>query len=301
MAVITRANLKIRLGIPSTDTSEDDALDALITQVTALCEAYLGFPIEQAVALEFYSGTGRSWLPLRRKPVTIVVAEADTTDGGTTVSGLTSTQAASIIASMPVVGDGIPVGATVASVGGTSVVISSAATATATDARLAFGLAVWLDTGAGRGGQGDDSFADETLLGLGQDVVLDARQGTTAGVFTSYSGMLMRAGNVWTRPLRREGGLLAPFAAGPLADGALNVKVVYTAGWAAASIPADIQLAVMDTIALARLASPFGTFLSSESWDGYSRTLAGLADMAWLGYLSGAGGANLARYKRLSV
>lgn len=71
----TLTKLKYHLGIPTTDTSEDNKLNQLITEVEASVLRYLrrgNFISEQKT--EYYDGTGRETLVLRRRPVTAVAA-----------------------------------------------------------------------------------------------------------------------------------------------------------------------------------------------------------------------------------
>lgn len=297
MAAITVPFVKIRLGISADDTSEDAALTALVPQCQALAEKALGFALERSIDTVYLDGTGREWVTLPRKPVTIVTAEGDTTISSTTISGLPAATVLALVAGMPVVGDNIPAGATVVSATGTSCVISSAATATASDTWITFGMAVWLDTNAGMGGQGADGFADDTLLTPGVDYTLRGTTTASGGVIVSNSGLLWRPSG-WERPSRRKGGLLARYVAGPLPDGGQNIKCVYTPGYAPGTIPADIQLGLIEVLSLAR-AFAGGAFLTSESFDGYSYSRQ-LGDV-WQGYMAGPGGAMLNRYKRLPV
>jgi hypothetical protein len=296
MAVITRVALKLRLGIPSTDTSEDDALDALITQVTALVEKWLGYPLEQSTTTVYLDGTGREWLMLPGKPCTCVTTTGTTTDASTTVSSIPAAAIASIVAGMPVVGTGIPSGATVSSLGATSVVLSSAATADGTAVRLDFGLSIWEDP-TGWYGQGDDAFDSDTLLTPGIYALRRDGRGPLAGL--SVSGMVQRANGLWLSYPRRQGGLLSSFIPGPVAgQGAL--KVAFTSGYTSALMPADVQLAVMDVIGLVRASSPDGRLINSTSWDGYSVSYANV-EASFLGYIGGTGGAILAPHRRMPL
>lgn len=72
MALTTVANIKLFLGIPSTNVAEDARLGYLLTLATAAITAYLGRNIESAAYTEYYSGNGMRLLALRQRPVTAV-------------------------------------------------------------------------------------------------------------------------------------------------------------------------------------------------------------------------------------
>ena len=135
--------------------------------------------------------------------------------------------------------------------------------------------------------------------------------GTTAGSFPTLltsgvdyawrpsTSLIWRVNGVWGRYRMRLRDDLAVRPVGPL-PGSGNIKVIYVAGFAV--VPDDLQLAVIDTIALARAGAGRGGFLQSESYDGYSYSLAGLnTSAAWMGYLAGPGGAILNNYRRIPV
>lgn len=69
MALADIDNVKLALGIAADDTSEDDLLNLLIAQVTALIEAELHRKILRANYVEYYSGTGTPFLVLAQRPV----------------------------------------------------------------------------------------------------------------------------------------------------------------------------------------------------------------------------------------
>lgn len=148
---------------------------------------------------------------------------------------------------------------------------------------------------SGYWGQGDTPFDSSTALTEGTDYALRMDPNDPSG--NASAGLIYRINGVWPRPFRRSTGLLSPHVLGPLA-GAGNIKVVFVAGYT--SIPQDIQLAVCDVVALARIAAPYGGLLNSESYDGYSYSLVGQsAQAAFLGYLGSAGGMILNRYRRI--
>lgn len=70
MALITRAEYKASMGIPSGDTTHDALHDALIAHVDAAIKRHLRQNIESATYTEFYSGDGTPHLFLRQLPVT---------------------------------------------------------------------------------------------------------------------------------------------------------------------------------------------------------------------------------------
>jgi len=299
MAIATLAQLKQRLGVPTADTSQDDALTALLAQAQALAEKHVGYPFEQTAAVtEYHAGTGREYLSLRRVPVTFVQPTGTVASGSTAVTGLSS--ASRLVAGMPVVApDYLPAGTVLSSVnaGALTAVLSRAATASGSGVRLSCGCAAWLDQGA-EAGQGEDDFPEDTALEPGTDYSLRPTSGP-AGLFAS--GLLRRPGGVWPRHARRTSGWLHAAVPGPLSADQ-TIKVVYTAGWAAADIPADLAWAVLDVCALAFRGRVAGGVVSSVSFDGLSFSLdSGRLMDAWMGWLAGGGGAILARYRRTPV
>jgi hypothetical protein len=71
VALITRENLKVWLGI--TTTAEDDFLDDVVAGVDAGVKSFLRRDIEQATYTEeLYDGNGREYFYLREYPVTSV-------------------------------------------------------------------------------------------------------------------------------------------------------------------------------------------------------------------------------------
>lgn len=120
------------------------------------------------------------------------------------------------------------------------------------------GLTVWKDDG-GWYGQGNNAFADSTKLTLGTDYILiiDNPDG-----ITSNCGILLSINGPWYAPLTPTATLTPQFRRTP----AGNVKVQYTAGYDAASMPADLKLCVYLMIALLRQLTPNGMFYSSEGY-----------------------------------
>lgn len=116
-------------------------------------------------------------------------------------------------------------------------------------------------------GDGDAATSDD-LLTAGTDYTLDRDQETTGSSIKSKSGVVFRIGGVWPRPSARAANLLA---AAP-GHGLGNIKVVYVAGWPAASIPTDIKLALHQMIAIIRKTAQDGGSVQSESLDYWSQT-----------------------------
>src|ERR1043166_3681845 len=74
MALSTVANIKLFLGIPSTNVTEDARLGYLLTLATAAITEYLGRNIESTTYTEYISGNGMRLLELRQRPVTAVTS-----------------------------------------------------------------------------------------------------------------------------------------------------------------------------------------------------------------------------------
>lgn len=79
MPLTSTAALKLHLGL--TGTGEDAFLDQLLAGVEAGVLLYLGRNIESAAATEYYDGSGREALALRRRPVTAVASVYLDSDG----------------------------------------------------------------------------------------------------------------------------------------------------------------------------------------------------------------------------
>src|SRR5215468_6831952 len=127
MSVITLDQLKVRLGISSSDTSEDAALSALIPQVQGIAERHVGYALEYAVRTEVYPGTLREWISLAGKPCYWYTPTGNLAKGSAVVSAVSDTTG--IQPGMPVAGVGLPSGATVLSVdSAVQITLSQAAT-----------------------------------------------------------------------------------------------------------------------------------------------------------------------------
>lgn len=79
---------------------------------------------------------------------------------------------------------------------------------------------------------------------------------------TSKSAILVRIGNIWTRPQIRQRGFLSPY----VGESFGNVKVTYTAGYTIDTLPAMIRQAANLLVAKTRYMFPLGVELASESF-----------------------------------
>lgn len=133
---------------------------------------------------------------------------------------------------------------------------------------------LYLDS-AGYYGSGTNAFAAATLLTAGGDyaLVLDGNDGTT-----SKSGTIRRIGlvnvqglGVLAYPSGYRQQTLSGWDRGniwPLGDG--NIKVTYTAGYAATAIPDDLRAAVHLLVAELQAVKGLGKMLQQESYIDYS-------------------------------
>ena len=124
---------------------------------------------------------------------------------------------------------------------------------------------LYLDPSAAYG-EATDAFAAATLLTAGTDYNL-ARDANPYPE-KSRSGWVVKIGGVWPRPGEGVSGLLGSY------PGSSNgsIKVTYTAGFV--TIPADLVLAVCQLVAEMRRTSSSGGVMQSESFYGYSYSLA---------------------------
>lgn len=117
---------------------------------------------------------------------------------------------------------------------------------------------VWEDR-QGLWGNAPDAFAATTALTHGTDfsLAIDSDDGT------SRSGLLIRNNAAWPRPDLRQRGFLSPW----VGDARGNVKVTYTGGYTADTLPADIVMACVSLVGRMRHVFPLGVPLSSESYE----------------------------------
>lgn len=137
---------------------------------------------------------------------------------------------------------------------------------------------VWLDYSGRYGDNPNGSFANPPLI-LGTDYSIpydgqlgddcDDSQDTTP---VCKASMIQRIGAVWPGRWVRTMGLT-----GALIPGAGNIKITYTAGWTQDTLPMTVRLAICQIANVILRSAPFGGFLQSESWQGYSYSLGLLA------------------------
>ena len=101
--------------------------------------------------------------------------------------------------------------------------------------------------------------ATDTLLTYGDDYVcqIDSDDGL------SKSGILVRIGDFWPRPIVRQRGYLSPYAAQSFG----NVKIVYYGGHTVETLPAAFRMAANLLVARLRAVFPLGAETSSESYE----------------------------------
>lgn len=121
-------------------------------------------------------------------------------------------------------------------------------------------LAVVVDEG-GNFGAASGAFQGPGAIPLvyGQDYTLRIDQADGG----SRSGLLIRIGNYWPRPMVRQTGLLSPF----VGDDTGSVQVTYTAGYTQDTLPAQLRAAVNLLVARMRYILPLGVELGSESYE----------------------------------
>lgn len=120
-------------------------------------------------------------------------------------------------------------------------------------------IQVFLDESGNFGSTSGSFDAGTTALTYGQDFALEIDQDDG----TSRSAILYRLGNLWPRPSVRQRGLLSPFL-GPSIG---NIKVVYTAGYTADTLPAQLRLACNLLVARLRYLFPLGMEIGSEGYE----------------------------------
>ena len=103
------------------------------------------------------------------------------------------------------------------------------------------------------------SFGAGTLLTYGEDYGLwiDQDDGT------SRSGILIRRNSIWPKAFARQVGTLSPFVNTVYG----NIKVVYTGGYVAGSIPYELQAAAIAIATKLRYTFPLGLEIIGESYE----------------------------------
>ena len=144
-----------------------------------------------------------------------------------------------------------------------------------------------------------DGFFGEVTDGFVTEKLVD---GVDYGLRRQYknrpckSGILVRCNGIWPARKARKNGDILP---GTI-DGQGNISVKYTAGFAAADIPVEIEKACLDLVSVLRLTRGTGGELSSFSIEGFSQSLGSGASKDSMAALTSAKGI-LARYARWVV
>lgn len=192
------SSLRLHLGVPSSDTTEDTALTQFLTQAEALVREYVrhAWAVPAATYTYYHDGRNTDTIILRQRPVVSVTS-------------------------------------------------------------------VHLDRGAFYG-TGEDAFAAATLLTAGSDYALEPDQPDGS----SRSGLLRRLNGVWPPAVQYQRGNLSA----AMIDSKGPIRVVYVAGFAAGSVPAQLELAV-NLVAGNLRTWRMGVPMSSASYDGFSAQL----------------------------
>lgn len=135
----------------------------------------------------------------------------------------------------------------------------------------------------------DGSFPSATLLTEGVDYALvkDGRNGL------AETGRVMRIPGVWPGRLQWRAGLLSPQSMPSLGA----IRVVYVAGYS--SVPAEIPLAIWQTVAELMARRKNGLLKSSESFDGASLAFI-QQEASQLLLLPGSRAQVVSRYRRIT-
>lgn len=137
-ALTTLARVKDRLYDTSAGATQPSAFDAVLTRMINSCTDWVEREcggrrfVQTLYTNEIYSAVGprQKRVVLRQAPVIFQTVTGNTTLGNTTIAGISSTTA--MVVGMRVMGDNIPAGATIASIGNTSIVLSAAPTTSIT-------------------------------------------------------------------------------------------------------------------------------------------------------------------------
>jgi hypothetical protein len=272
MSLTTLTSLKVELGIPTTDTSEDAYLTAQIRKCSAAIRRYtrrsfLGGLIQSATLAN----------------PTIVTAPGHGLKTGNVIllGGTNTTPSLDGLQTVTRIDDdtfSIPVNVTVAGTKGyyakqfTEFYAGTGARFLILNNRPVHSItSLYLDP-SGYYGDGPDAFGASTLLVAGTDyeLVKDNANETEK----SLRGFLARISDYWPRPGQRTAGLLADTAGQALG----NIKVTYVAGYF--PVEPDLSFACEQAIKLVRSMGERGRSLSSESDGYYSYTIEPASDKA---------------------
>lgn len=119
-------------------------------------------------------------------------------------------------------------------------------------------LQVFEDRGGYFGSTSGAFDATLSVLQFGIDYCLDVKEDGRP----SRSGLLIRIGEFWPRPMIRRRGYLSPYVGQSFG----NVKVIYTAGYTTESLPRQIREAANLLVTRMRYLYPLGMELSSDSF-----------------------------------
>lgn len=277
------------LGIPPEVTTSDGVINLHLSDaervILRYCKKADGATFDRQIYTEYRDGPGQPELALWQRPVQVFLLNGTVTEGSYTVTGISS--AATLLAGMPVTGNGVPAETYVASVDSlTQVTLTAAATATTTG-RLVFGLVVYEDAG-GFWGEANDAFpaaqsgSSQLVLGLNYGIRRDTRENTSkSAVLVRLSGSPVgSSAAIW--PWGWRTGTLTARLPPIWPAGYGSLKVVYCAGYR--EIPVDLmEAATLLTVWLFRNAKTGGMQLSNESYEGYSYGLTALGQNPELG------------------
>lgn len=127
-------------------------------------------------------------------------------------------------------------------------------------------LTVWHDPD-GYWGSGDDAFSEDPLTyGTDYALKIDSDDGS------SRCGVLVRINGVWEKPAYRQAGYLSAF----VGEDKGSIKVTYTAGYTADTVPGALRMAASFLVIRIRRLFPLGYELSSESYE--ERSISIMAD-----------------------
>lgn len=330
--------VKTFLNIPASDNTQDATLSLLLPAADQVVKRYCLRLLETSVILEYPRlRGGAEALVLEQTPVLCYRQTGNLVNGQATITGIPSTS--NLLVGMPVLqavsSNGPAVqpfanGTVIASVdSATQVTASSVCTAaTQSGVPLVFGLAVWFDPlgsfGDGIGSDPAGPFAASALLRAGMDYSLRRDQpdgssksgmlirlGSTFG-YLGMSGSWGGCGNYWSGLQSRcsLSGPLPPLWP-PYPHGSIQVQYAAGLGFGApvggvlpadTTLPADLTLATAALTAWMLRAAETGLMqVQSESFGGYSVSVASAVDALKTASELGSTRQILARYRRVAL
>src|SRR5262252_2584077 len=258
-ALTTTDNVKTMLSISG--TKEDALIELLIPEVSGLiansCQRKIFLAANAANPItEYYNGDNDPILIIKEWPIQGPILRGNALRGSNLITDLPNVNY--LFPGQGVVGPGIPVNTFVLSVDSTlnEVAITNPLSQDAISTRFMFDMAVFEDA-MGAWGAGQNAFAPNTQLYPGTDYGLKRDLPNGIG---SDSAIAIRLNAVWPGDVYKQGDELSAWEI----PGRGNIQVTYWCGYQ--TLPPELELAAIRTIALIRSTRLYGQIIQSQNY-----------------------------------